>query len=296
MILIADSGSTKTDWALVGQEGVAGRFATQGINPVHQDAAAIAAILKGELLPQLQASPGSEHNSGCRFQTFQEVSISSIAFYGSGCLPSLQPLVVQLLREALPSAADVEVQGDLLGAARALCGSREGIACILGTGANSCLYDGSRIVKNTSPLGYVLGDEGSGAVLGISFLNALLKGFLPAELKAAFLEWQQMTEADIIGRVYRQPLANRWLASLSPFIHEHLEMPAVSEIVTENFRRFFRRNLVQYGRCDLPVQAVGSIAWHYRDQLAAAARAEGFTLGTVVATPMDGLVAFHQKR
>jgi N-acetylglucosamine kinase-like BadF-type ATPase len=193
----------------------------------------------------------------------------------------------------LPDADTVEVAGDLLGAARALCGSNEGIACILGTGANSCLYDGRQIIANTPPLGYVLGDEGSGAVLGIRFLNAVLKGLLPERLKTELLDWLQMTEADIIGRIYRQPLANRWLASLSLFIATHIDETDVRALVTDNFRQFFRRNVVQYGRRDLPVCFVGSIAHYYREQLGEAAAAEGFTLGRVEKSPVDGLTAYH---
>ena len=157
-VLIADSGSTKTDWAFMGQ-----RISTQGINPFHQDEDTIRRILKEELLPQL---------------TSDIIHLKSILFYGSGVRPELEEKMQRLLREAFPQAEYIEAHGDLLGAAYALCGNQEGIACILGTGANSCLYDGQQIVKNTPPMGYILGDEGSGAVLGVRFLNALYKNRL----------------------------------------------------------------------------------------------------------------------
>lgn len=264
-LLIADSGSTKTDW-------VVGAFClqTQGINPIHQSDETIRTILHDELVPQLPA----------------DVQVEAITFYGSGVRPDQEAKMVRLLRECFPGAHAVEAHSDLLGAARALCGDREGIACILGTGANSCLYDGRRIVLNTPALGYVLGDEGSGAVLGIRFLNALYKNRLGGELVQEFEASVQMTLSEVIDRVYRQPLANRWLASLAPFVHSHLNVPEVEIIVTDNFRDFIRRNIVPYRRPDLPVQAVGSVAYYFRRQLEQAARAEGFALGKVLCSPL----------
>ena len=208
MKLIADSGSTKTDWVLADGAGIKARLQTQGINPFHQKEDDIRAIL----------------HSMCEVQA----SMCEIYFYGSGLRKELEPTMERLLHEAFPKAVSVEVHSDLLGAARAVCGRREGIACILGTGANSCLYDGQNIVGNTPPLGYVLGDEGSGAVLGRQLLNALYKGFLPASLLNDFQAFTGMTMGDVIARVYRQPMANRFLASLSPFISTHLDLPEVS--------------------------------------------------------------------
>ena len=272
MKLIADSGSTKTDWVLTDGGTTMERYHTQGINPVHQAENEILAILNQELLPQLSGSPSTVH------------------FYGSGVRPELEPLMEHLLKTAFPSATVVEAHSDLLGAARALCGRSEGIACILGTGANSCLYDGRVMVANTPALGYILGDEGSGAVLGISFLNALYKGFMPESVAVDFQRDMKMAMADVIARVYRQPMANRFLASLSPFIKSHLDVPQVSQLVVDNFRHFFRRNIVPYNRPDLPVSFVGSIAFHYADQLTAAATAEGFSMGKILKSPIDGLL------
>lgn len=273
MKLIADSGSTKTDWVLTDGTDIVARYQTQGINPFHQSEDGILAILRGELAPSVSQVP------------------SVIQFYGSGVRPELEPVMQRLLSAVFPSAT-VEAYGDLLGAARAVCGHSEGIACILGTGANSCLYDGSRIVGNTPPLGYVLGDEGSGAVLGARFLNALYKGFLPASLLSEFEHEMSMTMGDAIARVYRAPLANRFLASLSPFVSRHLDEPEVAQLVVSNFRDFFRRNVVQYHRADLPVGFVGSIAFHYEKQLREAADTEGFTVGVVLKSPMEGLLRF----
>ena len=167
MILIADSGSTKTDWALQSADGSLGQFHTQGINPFHQERTVIAEILSRELLPQIDAD-----------------AVSSVCFYGSGVRPELEPVMASLLQEAFPQAMQVEAHSDLLGAARALCSHNYGIASILGTGANSCLYDGKTIIQNTPALGYILGDEGSGGVLGKHFLHELYKGVLSKDIRS----------------------------------------------------------------------------------------------------------------
>ena len=198
--------------------------------------------------------------------------------------------VLRLLSEAFPEAKQIDAHSDLLGAAIALCGHSEGIACILGTGANSCLFDGQRIVKNTPPMGYVLGDEGSGAVLGIRFLNALYKDRLPHTILSDFEAYSGMSLAQVVDRVYRQPLANRWLASLSEFIHAHMDEPLIEALVVENFRDFLRYNVDPYGRRDLPVSALGSIAYYYQSQFLEALKSEGYTVGKILRGPLDGLV------
>ena len=276
MILIADSGSTKTDWAVVdnGRQVVA--MSTQGINPFHQDAENIATVIEEELLPKMG-----------------NIEPEGIFFYGSGCREDKVEMMCGILGKAFPQCARIEAQGDLLAAARAVCGEREGIACIMGTGANSCLYDGNRVVENTPPLGYILGDEGSGAVLGKLFVNALFKGQLPSELKDEWLEETGLSLNIIINKVYREPLANRFLASTSRFIHQHLSVEPLERMVVYNFREHFRRNVNQYGRKDLTVGAIGSVAYYYREQLQKAATVEGYTLGRVMRSPMDGLVRYH---
>ena len=276
MILIADSGSTKTDWAVVdnGRQVVA--MSTQGINPFHQDAENIATVIEEELLPKMG-----------------NIEPEGIFFYGSGCREDKVEMMCGILGKAFPQCARIEAQGDLLAAARAVCGEREGIACIMGTGANSCLYDGKRVGENTPPLGYILGDEGSGAVLGKLFVNALFKGQLPSELKDEWLEETGLSLNIIINKVYREPLANRFLASTSRFIHQHLSVEPLERMVVYNFREHFRRNVNQYGRKDLTVGAIGSVAYYYREQLQKAATVEGYTLGKVMRSPMDGLVRYH---
>jgi len=297
MILIADSGSTKTDWALLNDKAydrsVVASFKTQGITPIHQSPEEMRHILGQELLQQLSTFPRKNLvNSG-----ILETSLLdrlSVFFYGSGCTPAHVPVVKRLLTEVL-SPVYVEVHSDLMGSARALCQHEAGIACILGTGANSCLYDGEQIVQNTPALGYILGDEGSGAVLGRLFMNAIFKNPAFADVRDDYLKISKLTQADIIQKVYREPMANRFLASTSLYIAEHIDNPLLSELVVQNFRHFFRSNIAPYQRRDLPVSFVGSMAEHYPDQLAEAARAEGFTLGQVMQHPIEGLTAFHQQ-
>lgn len=220
------------------------------------------------------------------------LSSIDVFFYGSGCTPAHVPVMKRMLGEVF-SSAFIEVHSDLTAAARALCQREAGIACILGTGANSCLYDGTDIVQNTPALGYILGDEGSGSVLGRLFLNAIFKNPALATVRDEFLKANKMELKDIIEKVYRGTLVNRWLASLSPFIMEHIDNPFIREIVVYNFREFFRKNIVPYNRPDLQVHFVGSMAHHYREELEEAAKAEGFELGNILQSPMEGLLTYH---
>lgn len=272
MKLIADSGSTKTDWCLFdNEEKVKSRFASQGINPFHMSEDIILGILRNELLPQLGAA-GS--------------SIEKIEFYGAGCTVAKIPVMTALLSEVFPSARNIIVGSDMLGAAKALLGKNEGIACILGTGANSCLYDGEKIISNVSPMGYILGDEGSGAVLGKTFINELYKG-VHQEFISIFEKETNLTQADIIQKVYREALPNRFLASLSKFIGAHVaEEQWIEDMVVNCFRDFFRKNVRHYNRKDLSVSFVGSVAYYYKAQLEKAAEMEGFVIGKVLRSPL----------
>ena len=297
MILIADSGSTKTDWTLLHllpyQQGskIITAFQTQGITPVHQTADEIRRILSRELMPELSSFPRAQLvNSGLLEKPL--LGNIRVCFYGSGCTPVHIPMMRQILGDVF-APQHVEVYSDLMAAARALCQHAEGIGCILGTGANSCLYDGREIVQNTPALGYILGDEGSGAVLGRMFVNAIFKNPAFADIRDEYLAKTRLTQGDIINKVYREPMGNRFLATASLFIAERLDNPLLRQLVVDNFRQFFRSNIAPYGRQDLPVGVVGSMAFHYREQLEEAARLEGYTLGRILKSPMDGLIDFH---
>ena len=283
MILIADSGSTKTDWCILStSDSVLSTFTTQGLNPYHQSTDLIAATL-GEVNARVEA---------CRPYDTGELCVY---FYGSGVRPEQEAPMVAQLRKALPDAVNVEAYSDMLGAARALCGRKPGIASILGTGANSCLYDGERIIQNTPALGYIIGDEGSGAVLGKRFIHDLYSGRLSSELRADFETETGLSLPVIIDRVYLQPLANRFLGSFSEFIHSHSHISDVHDLIVDNFCTFFTCHIAPYGHRNIPVSCVGSIAWYFRKELQKAATFEGFKLGTILQSPMSGLVKYHTK-
>ena len=274
-ILIADSGSTKTDWCVAEDGKVLRRTKADGINPVFQTDEELCDATR-DVARQLE-----------------DIRPEAIHFYGAGCIPTQTERVKCALKQAFTGAEDVEAGSDMLGAARGLCGHQAGIACILGTGSNSCFYDGENIVANVSPLGFILGDEGSGAVLGRLLVGALLKNQLTPGLKEAFLAQYALTPADIIERVYRRPLPNRFLASLSPFLAEHLEDAGVHQLVLDAFRDFLRRNVMQYDWQAHDVHFCGSIAWHYKKILAEAGASLGIRIGQVIQSPMEGLVRYH---
>ena len=277
MILIADSGATKTDWCFGTTLSDRQTIQTEGINPFHMDKAYIDGIILQQLIPQLPASALSD--------------CTAIHFYGAGCLPERTEGITRTLRNLFPQAT-VQVNTDLLGAARALCQREPGIACILGTGSNSCLYDGTRIVGNISPLGYILGDEGSGAYLGKRFLGDCLKRQLPDFLAEGLMKRYGLTLSDILEKVYKQPQANRFLASLTPYIYEQREVPEVKEFLRDCFREFFKRNVLLYKRT-WPVSFVGSIAWYFQQEIQESAKELQLPIGRFVKNPIDELSVYH---
>lgn len=287
MILIADSGSTKTTWCVVFSDAVSFTVHTLGINPVRDGEDAIRVVFHNA-----KKAIDAERIQG-RASSFADDSIEHLFFYGAGCIPPYSVALQRVLEQTFPGS-DVSVNSDMLGAARALCGLKEGIACILGTGSNSCLYDGNTIVRNVSPLGWILGDEGSGAVLGRTLVGDLLKGQLPTALCNEFMQRYQLTQSDIIEAVYRKPLANRFLASFVPFLAEHRDEEGIHALLVDAFRRFFRRNVSAYQRWDLPVNFVGSVAYYFEKELTIAAEEEYFKIGLILREPMDKLVIYHR--
>lgn len=278
MILIADCGSTKIDWCVVDGANVVRRVFTGGMNAVMLTEEEMASRIAEELVPQL----GEEH-------------IEEVYFYGAGCIADeVCDNVRRAIAKNIPSAKKIDVHTDLLAAARALCGRKPGIACIMGTGSNSCYYDGDKICDNVSPLGYILGDEGSGAVLGKILIGDVLKNQLPKDLCDKFLAQYELDRLTIIRRVYKEPQANRFLASVTPFLIQNIDRKEVHELVVNSFKSFFRRNVLQYeDATQLNVNLIGSIAYYYREVLEEAARECGLTVGTIIKSPMEGLVAFH---
>lgn len=279
MILIADSGSTKVHWCLMTASGQSSDVRTDGINPVFQTVEQIQTCLTDQLLPQLA-------------KWLWAGTITHVFFYGAGCTPEKKVLVEQAL-SAVFKKAEVFVASDMLGAARGLLGHKAGVACILGTGSGSCFYNGNTIEWSVPSLGFILGDEGSGAVLGKRLVGDLLKNQLGDDLKESFFAEYETSMADIIDKVYRQPLPNRFLAKLSKFCADHIDDPRIHALVYDHFVQFIRRNLVQY-KTDRPIGFVGSIAYYYKPILEEAMKAEGLPIGTILQDPIQGLKTYHK--
>lgn len=276
MILIADSGSTKTAWTLV--EKADNVIKTDGINPVFMNSGCVEEILRSQLLPQLG----------------EQAIVTEIYFYGAGCASAEKNNLVKQALQNVFGDIKIEIASDLLGAARGLCKHQSGIACIMGTGSNSCLYENGNISWNVPALGFILGDEGSGAVLGKLLMGNLFKNQLPDVVKQDFEQTYGLTMMDVIEKVYRTPLPNRFLASFGPFISKHINQPAVYNMVYDALESFIVRNVKQYPYTTLPVYFTGSIAFYFADILNQLADKHGFTIGRIDQDPLQGLVEFHQ--
>ena len=270
MILLADSGSTQCTW--IADDGTRTyKMHTRGINAVQHSNEQIREVLAE--LPD----PGE---------------VQAVRFYGAGCGATF-PEASRRLRDELVrrfQTEDIALESDLVAAARALWRDGEGIACILGTGSNSCLCRNGAVIRHVPPLGYILGDEGSGAALGRALLNGIFKGHIP--LREEFLAESGLTYEEIIRRVYREPFANRFLASLAPFIRAHTACREIREMLLDAFREFARRNLSRYPR-GVTVSCVGGIAAHFEEILREALTAEGYRVGTIVESPAEGLILYH---
>ncbi len=278
MILIADAGSTKTSWCAINKNSEKTILQTKGINPYLQTNEDIESLLQKELLPFL-----SNEN------------IEQLFFYGAGCNFDEVKVNLQEIFSDILGSKNIEIESDLLAAARSLLQNEVGIACIIGTGSNSCFYDGKQNVNNVSPLGYILGDEGSGAVLGKHLISDFLKKQMPKEIYSSFKEKYQLSTAEVLNKVYKQPFPNRYLASFAPFLLEHIAGPYAYNLVFDNFLSFFERNLTHYDYKNYETNFVGSIAFHFRDVLEVASYDFGLNLGKITSSPLEGLIDFHLK-
>lgn len=276
-ILIADSGSTKTEWLLTGENEKELSCTTQGLNPYMLEDHEVRHVLAEELLPSL----------GGR-------NVRSVFFYGAGCRGEQADRLRRLLSETFPAAC-AEVASDMLGAARSACGRKPGIAAILGTGSNSCYYDGSKIARSVPSLGFIVGDEGSGAALGKRLAGDVLKGRMRASLCKDFHEETGETMDSILHHVYRMPLPNRYLASFTFFLHAHRADPEIRALLIEEFERFFSRNIAPYGHPELPVAFVGSVAHYFSEEVTVAAQKCGISISGFSRTPMRGLADYHRQ-
>lgn len=275
MILIAESGSTKTEWCILHGSYVIDHAFTEGINPFFQTRREISRCIRLQLP-----------------KTFFQKKLDQIHFYGAGCTSDKMKGTIEASLVAqfrTPS----DINSDLVAAARSLFQNEQGIACILGTGSNSCFYDGTQITNNVKSLGYILGDEGSGAVLGRMFLSDCLKGLAPKHLTHLFYDTYRISAEEVLGAVYNQPFPNRFLAAFSFFLSEHIDDEYVHELVYKNIRRFFKRNILQYDYLNHPVSFTGSIAHNYSTIVRSVAKEFDVEIQKIVEAPMTGLVKYH---
>jgi len=274
--LIADSGATKAEWCLL-FNGKRKTIITQGISPYFLNTEQIADLLLKELKPKLK-----------------EVQVDNIYYYGTGCANPVNAESVKKAVSRVFPGAKVDVTHDLMAAARALCGRKKGIACILGTGSNSCYYDGKKIIKNSPGLGYVLGDEGSGAYLGKKVIQYYLYGTFDDELKGRFDLTYTTNTAEILENVYKKPLPNRYLASYAKFLAENRGHYMIENIIEDGLNDFFFNHLCKYREIwTLPVHFTGSVAFGFKDVLQQLCASYEFEPGKVIKAPMEGLIDYH---
>jgi glucosamine kinase len=279
MILIADSGSTKTSWYYFNGEDYSEKISTTGINPFFRTTEDIQGELQKDLLPKT------------------DLKIELIYFYGAGIINEEKGNIVRAALQHLFPLAIIEVHSDLFAAARATLQNEKGIACILGTGSNSCLYNGSSIEEHVPPLGFILGDEGSGAVLGSKLAGDYLKGIMPKDLAQKFQKQFPYTYAEFLENVYKKEKPNKFLAQFVPFLNENKNEHYCRNLVEHAFDEFIQRNVKQYtGFNKLKISFVGSVAWYFQEQLKAVLNRNELKLGHVLKEPLNGLVQFHLNK
>ncbi len=279
MLLIADSGSTKTDWQLVAADGTVTACQTEGINPYYQTVDQIRTTLRTQLVPKLPVD-----------------TIRRVFFYGAGCSgPTVNYVVVEAMQAVLPHIESILVDSDMLGAARAAAGHSSGIVCILGTGANACCYDGTQITRGIQSLGFWLGDEGSGGYLGKTLVRSVFQKTLPAYLIDLFQKRYNLDRPKLLDNAYKKPNPNRYFAAFTPFLSDHIDHPAVRTLVTDAFQLFLQTYIIPFPESSVwPVHFIGSIAHYFADPLRMAVEQAGLTMGCTLKAPIDKLVQYHQ--
>ncbi|MEI7596674.1 MAG: N-acetylglucosamine kinase [Bacteroidota bacterium] len=277
MIVIADSGSSKTLWKLINKEGDIKTYTTKGYNPYHIDSDGIVEDLRTHLYHEIE----DEH-------------VDYVFFYGAGCSTEAKCDIVSLALRIIFPYAEVMVTHDMLGAARGTLSRREGLVGILGTGSNICLYDGTEITKGITSLGYVLGDEGGGVYLGKMLLKTFMGDFMPEHLSKEFIETYKLNKEDILDAIYKKPQANRFMASFSTFLLPRIEDDFVRSVVWKNFSDYFDYmvSLIPNYK-SYPMQCIGSIGFHFSDVLKDVARSKGVSLEQIHQSPIEGLVKYH---
>ena len=275
--LLADSGATKAEWCLL-NNGKKKTIFTQGISPYFLNKEQIAAILANELLPKLK-----------------NLKIDEVNYYGTGCANPMNALIVKKAIQSILKPKKVYVTHDLMAATRALCGHKKGIVANLGTGSFCCFYDGKKIVTQAPGLGYVLGDEGSGAYLGRKVIQYYLYNTFDEDLRARFDARFVTNKIEILENVYKKPLPNRYLASFTVFLGENRGHYMVENIIEDGLNDFFFTHLLRFNEIwKMPVHFVGGVAFGFKDVLADLCSSYGFELGKVLKNPMEGLISYHK--
>ncbi|WEK35283.1 MAG: N-acetylglucosamine kinase [Candidatus Pseudobacter hemicellulosilyticus] len=280
-ILIADSGATKCEWCLSGTSKRKKTIFTQGMSPYFLDAGQIEAILRNELLPKL-GQEGAE-------------SVAAIYYYGTGCNnPDNVKIVQKALKRVFYNARSMEVTHDLMGVARASCGTEKGVACILGTGSNSAYYNGKKIGRISPGLGYALGDEGSGAYLGKKVIQYYCYNTFDEELRYKFEAKYTSNVNEILENIYKKPLPNRYMASFALFLSENRGHYMIENIIEDGLNDFFFTHLCKFGESwKYPIHFVGGVGYAFRDVVQELCHGYEFELGRILQNPMSGLVKYH---
>lgn len=304
MILIADSGSTSIEWSLVWRNGNCETFLSNGANPVFLSPGRIAERFRDALLPYLHSENGSVANESIiESEIIESEEVEEIYYYGAGVIPG-EPAnkVMEAFRYLFPRAAKIEVHSDMLGAARALFGNGRGLACILGTGSNCALYEAGEIVEKVNSGGFILGDEGGGANMGLMLIADFVKGLLPSGIeKELKKQYPEIDYPSIVGQVYKGEMPSKYLAGFTYFIKEWEDDPYISSLIARSFDSFFERNLVRFLRRDSAegktdkAGFVGSVAKVFESQLIRSAQHHGFTVTEILDGISDGLIKYHSK-
>ena len=279
MKLIADSGSTKTTWTLIEDKRIVTTVQTVGMNPYFITSEMVEAILKADLVPNIPAD-----------------FVKEIYFYGSGCSTENNNNMLKDTMQLFFRKAEIMIFHDILGAARSLLGKGKGIACILGTGCNACYYDGEEVFSNVPSLGYLFGDEGAGSNLGKTFMEKYLKNKLPPDIRNEFEQQNKLSLEDILNALYNRPFPNRFLASFSEFIGSRQHIPFFHDLIKKSFQAFVDEQIRKYPDHEtLTISFVGSIAWYYKDILLETAAENNLHVGTILKSPMEGLITYHTR-
>jgi len=273
MKLIVDAGSTKAEWILLDGETVKSRFQTNGFNPNYSDIRALVETCRGASLPD---------------------EIQSILYYGTGCGNEQNcQMIKEVFQNRFPHA-EIHVTHDLMAACHALLGHEKGIACILGTGSNACVYDGENITERAVSLGYLVGDEGSGMHIGRELVKAYFYGFMPKDLCKQFDETYHLELKDFIQQLYHQEQPSRYLASFAKFAGEHQKEPFIHELVQNCFESFLKAFVFRFEGCrTMKVSFIGSVAYHFQVILKECLQTHGLMMGEVMAAPMEGLLRYY---